>query len=111
MSNTKVRFSVPAEHDLQSIRRYTLSSWGSHQWIKTKARLDRAFDHLSLFPDSGRIGSLSGDPARALFRGPFVIFYDHDALGVLILRVMSQKQHAAHQNHHEEWAGEEDLDL
>lgn len=108
MSNIEVAFTARAQRDLRGIRRYTREEWGETQWKKTKARLDRAFEHLSTFPNSGVHREYKGILARALFRGPFVILYRAGSTRVVILRIASQRELQIAREDYEEWTGDDE---
>jgi plasmid stabilization system protein ParE len=108
MSNIEITFAARAQSDLRSIRRYTQAEWGEAQWTKTKARLDRAFEHLSIFPNSGVHREYKGILVRALFRGPFVILYQVGPAQVVILRIASQRELPIAREGDEEWSGDDE---
>lgn len=88
---TRVRISVEAERDIDSIAAYTTSTWGWRQTNQYLARLEDGFDTIAHNPALGR----SCDAVRAGLRrfeiGRHVVFYLTEPDGVLIVRVLHER--------------------
>ncbi|MGH2547767.1 MAG: type II toxin-antitoxin system RelE/ParE family toxin [Thermomicrobiales bacterium] len=108
MSNTKVVLAAQAQRDLRGVLRHTRKEWGETQWAKTAARFERAFQHLSAFPNSGVSRHFRGIEIQALFRSPFVILYRVDFEEVRVLRIGAQRRLRIVDDSHEEWQSEDD---
>jgi toxin ParE1/3/4 len=85
------RFSQRAEADLTDIARYTLQRWGEDQAIRYLDDLEACCQQLADHPDLGRACDEIRPGLRRMEHGRHVVFYRHDATGVLISRVLHQR--------------------
>ena len=86
MSN--VRLSSLAQADLLSIAEYTLKTWGQYQVIRYLAELEDCRDRLAANPSLGRPCDQIRPGLRRIEQGKHVIFYESQARGILVVRIL-----------------------
>jgi toxin ParE1/3/4 len=83
-----VRLSSLAQADLLSIAEYTLKTWGPTQTVHYLAELEDCRDRLAANPSLGRPCDHIRPGLRRIEQGKHVIFYESQARGILITRIL-----------------------
>lgn len=88
---TGYQLTQAADADLVQIARYSAHQWSFERAESYLLALDRAFEQLAAFPDTGRDAS---DLRPGMFRlehERHAIFYRQTPEGILIVRVLHQR--------------------
>lgn len=81
-----IEFSELAEHDINSLRAYTLRQWGVKQLHQYEKLLGKALDHIAQFPNSGAL--LPEHGLRMHPAGKHMIVYRAYTQSITIVRVL-----------------------
>lgn len=90
MTRPTVKLRPLAEVDLADIYRYTRGRWGRKQAVAYVRNMNEAFLGLLDQPASGQDRSELKLGLRSLQQGSHVIFYRHEADGIVVIRVLHQ---------------------
>ena len=87
----KVKISIPAKKDLQSVRSYTLKTWGKAQVPAYIAEIKAKFNNLRDTPGMGtnRSNGLRSHPV-----GKHIIYYRYTTQQLIVVRVLHQSMDA-----------------
>jgi toxin ParE1/3/4 len=91
------RLSRRAEADLVDIARYTLHTWGEHQTIRYINDLEACCRQLADNPKLGRACEEIRPGLRRMEHSRHVVFYRHDAGGILVSRILHRRMLPARQ--------------
>ncbi|HEU4635202.1 MAG TPA: type II toxin-antitoxin system RelE/ParE family toxin [Edaphobacter sp.] len=86
------QLSVLAEADLAAILDYTIDTWGASQADKYFDLLIECFEQIAHMPSLGRRCSAVRPGVRRMETGKHVVFYRPIEDGVLIVRVLHQRE-------------------
>jgi toxin ParE1/3/4 len=86
-----LRFSRRAEADLLEIAGYTLSIWGEAQADHYIREMESGCQRLAKHPDLGRPYDEIRPGLRRIEHGKHVVFYRHNATGILVCRILHQR--------------------
>jgi len=87
-----VNISLEAEADIDAITHYTKNNWGWRQANIYLARLEETFELLARSPSLGRSCGTLAPGLRRFESGRHVVFYREQIDGVLIVRILHQRQ-------------------
>jgi len=87
----RIRFSQHAEADVMSIATYTLQTWGEEQAARYIDDLEACRQMLAGDPALGRTCDDIRPGLRRMERGRHVVFYRHEAEGILVSRILHQR--------------------
>jgi len=85
------RLSKRADSDIAGIADYTITQFGINQARRYRDGLERIFRRLAEYPNSGRSAGHLAPRLRRMNFASHVIFFQHDEIGVLIVRVLHQR--------------------
>jgi toxin ParE1/3/4 len=85
------RFSRRAEADLLNIAAYTLRTWGKDQTIRYLDDLEACCTMLAANPQLVRASNTVRRGLRRMEIGKHVVFYGHEAGGILVCRILHQR--------------------
>lgn len=88
----RYELTEPAQADIESIAEYTASKWGFDQAGAYLDLLIERFIALALQPEIGIAHFEFGEAVRAFPAGSHIIYYQQTDFGVLVLRVLHQRQ-------------------
>ncbi len=77
-----------ATHDLEEIEEFSFNQFGSAAAAEYMAKLERVFDRLALYPESGPLYPDAWPPVRHTRSGQHYVFYDYDGLSVSVIRIL-----------------------
>lgn len=88
----KYVLSSKADIDLDEIADYSVQEWGEGQALKYLDGLIECFENIALTPDMGRDASEFSPYLKRFKYNAHSVFYTSTDKGVLIVRILSQKQ-------------------
>jgi toxin ParE1/3/4 len=88
----RYRLSALAEADLAGILDYTTETWGAAQADRYLDVLIESFEHTARMPSLGRLCNAVSPGVRRIETGKHVVFYRPAEDGVLIIRVLHQRE-------------------
>jgi toxin ParE1/3/4 len=87
---TSLTVAFKAELDLLEIEQYSFDNFGAAQANDYMDMIERVFDRLLAYPDSGPIYPGVRPPVRYVSAGKHRAFYDYDGRTIMIRRVLHQ---------------------
>lgn len=80
--------TTDADADLESIALYGMEMWDRERTLSYVTEIAKVLDSLARFPRLGRRGDDIGENVRLIRVRDHVVYYEHDAQAVTILRIL-----------------------
>jgi len=90
----ELRLSAEADADLTGIWRWTVERYGAGAADEYLLAFDEVFDLLRRHPEAGAVREDVRPPVRSFVCRSHRVFYDLDAAGVLVVRVLHGRMSA-----------------